>query len=122
MAKADFYLASTESYALDEPRRCWRIKRLRGDMRDDYLLVRIDPPLGGSAFGLDLGDINQVIVATRLEGFSLFPIAKWPVPVHVAAVLIDEPEKREVIQMNELYSLAWGELYESEEAAWMKTR
>jgi hypothetical protein len=118
----DFYLASTESYALDEPRGCWRIKRLPGDKRDNYLLARIAPALNGATFGLGPCDITKVILATRLEGFTLFPITRWPVYVHVAVPLINDPEQRDVIQMDELQSLAWGELYESEEAAWMKSR
>jgi len=47
----DFYLASSEGYDLEEPRRCFQIKRMRGDFRDDYLLVRIDPPINGQKYG-----------------------------------------------------------------------
>ncbi len=45
MAEPDFYLASTEGYDLEVPRRCWRLDRLRTSTRTDLVLVRIDPPL-----------------------------------------------------------------------------
>lgn len=40
----NFYLASSESYAFRGPRKCWIEGLVAGDVRSDYLLVRIDPP------------------------------------------------------------------------------
>jgi hypothetical protein len=113
----DFYLASSEGYDLEGPRRCFQIKRLRGDVRDDYLLIHIDPPILGQKYGLGEKDICELIVATRHEGTSLFPIVDWPVYVHVARVLVDSPEEREVLHNIEFEEIAWAELYETEEKA-----
>jgi len=113
----NFYLASSESYNLSEPRKCYTIKRISGQYRDDYLLIKIDPPIIGQLYGLGDQDIDKVIVATRHEGFSLFPITKWPVYVHVARLLIDNPESREKIYSKEIKEIGWAELYETEAAA-----
>jgi hypothetical protein len=119
MMPADFYLASSEGYEMDCPRRCRAIKRLRGDDRDDYLLISIDPPLSGQVFGLGGRDIDQAIVATRHQGESLFPIKRWPVFVHVARLLVPY-EGQEAVRNDEVEAIAWAELYATEEAAWAK--
>jgi hypothetical protein len=117
MDNPDFYLASTDSYRLEEPRRCKSIKQLRSDSRDDLLLVKIEPPLIGQPFGLGAKDIDTVMIATRHKGESLFPIKNWPVFVHVARLLISRPEDQEQIHDNEFESIAWAELYPTEAAA-----
>lgn len=116
MNKPDFYLASSEGYGMEEPRCCFAVRRLRGDSRDDYLLVRIEPPVIGQGFNLGNQDIHYLILATRHIGKSLFPIQHWPVFVHVARSLIPL-EGRDVIHDNEMESIAWAELYETEEKA-----
>jgi hypothetical protein len=117
----DFYLASSEGYNLAEPRKCFRIKRLRGDARDDYLLIHIDPPIIGQQYGLGGKDISEVIVATRHKGDSLFPITNWPVFVHVARTLSEHSEEREVLHDGEFEEIAWAELYPTEADARQKT-
>jgi hypothetical protein len=117
MNNPDFYLASSEGYRLEEPRSCKRIKRVRSDSRDDLLLVEVEPPLIGQPYGLGARDIDTLLVATRHEGDSLFPINRWPLFVHVARLLIENPESREQIHDNEFESIAWAELYATEAAA-----
>lgn len=117
----DFYLSSSEGYDLGNPRKCYRIKRLQGDTRDDYLLIRIDPPLIGQEYGLGGQDIDEVIVAARYKGDSLFPIVEWPAFVHVARILVDNPGHRDIIHSDELEEIAWAELYETYDAARNKT-
>lgn len=98
------------------PRRCRPIRRLYGENRDDYLLISIDPPLNGQVLGLGERELDQVIVATRHRGESLFPITRWPVSVHVARLLVPF-EGQFVVRDNEVESIAWAELYPTEEAA-----
>ncbi len=117
MDNPDFFLASSEGYRMEEPRSCKQIKRLRSDTRDDLLLVKIEPPLIGQSYGLGGHDIDTLLVATRHKGDSLFPIKEWPVFVHVARLLIDNPEKREKIGDDEFESIAWAELYQTEDDA-----
>lgn len=120
MDRPDFYLASSEGYRLEEPRSCKRIKRVSSDSRDDLLLVKVDPPLIGQSYGLGGRDIDILLVATQHKGDSLFPINKWPMFVHVARLLIENPEQREQIHDNEFESIAWAELYRTKEDARVK--
>jgi len=113
----DFYLASTEGYGMRKPRRCIRIKRLAGDGRDDYLLVRVDPPFFGLLYGLGGQDIHHVILAPRFSGDSLFPIKRWPIFVHVARALVPDPDTRSILHQGELDEIGWGEVYATEAAA-----
>ena len=116
----DFYLASSEGYELEEPRRCWHIKLLVTDKRKDLLLIRIDPPIIGQKYGLGDRDLDVVLVATRYKEDSLFPINKWPVFIHVARLLIDNPQERSSLREDEFESIAFAELYESEQDARLK--
>jgi hypothetical protein len=101
---------------MEEPRRCFAVRRVRGDKRDDYLVVRIEPPVVGQPFGLGGQDIDHVILATRHVGESLFPIQRWPVFVHVARPLVPI-EGRDMLHDGELESIAWAEIYQTEDAA-----
>ena len=120
MRPADFYLASSEGYGMDVPRRAWRVKRLFAPDRDDLLLVEIDPPLVGQQYGLGDRDIDLVVVASKHEGSSLFPITKWPAFVYVARPLIENPELRDKLQNDEFELIAWAGLYRTEEDARLK--
>lgn len=114
MAAVDFYLASTEGYGLDSPRSCEIIKRLRGTGGRDYLLVRIEPPLGGQDFAVGGMDLDQIVLATRHRGDSLVPIRHWPVYVHVARLRV--PYKgQDVVRDDQLEPIAWAELYATEQ-------
>lgn len=113
----DFYLSSSEGYDLDEPRSCWRIGRARTTARDDLLLVKIDPPLIGQKYGLGGRDIDVVVVAPRHQGASLFPVSEWPVYVHVARLLVEPPAPSQTLRQEDLESIAWAELYKTEQDA-----
>lgn len=117
MKDPDFYLASSEGYDLEEPRRCWGIKRLSTTDRDDLLLVKIDPPLIGQTFGLGDRDIDRVLLLSRHVGHTLFPVTEWPTFVHVARLLIENPEARDNVLPGEFESVAWAEIYKTEEDA-----
>ncbi|MCC7047273.1 MAG: hypothetical protein IT562_11225 [Alphaproteobacteria bacterium] len=105
---------------MDAPRACWRIRRLSTKSRDDLLLVRIEPPLVGQKYGLGGEDIHEVIVATRHQGASLFPISEWPLYVHVARLKVAVPENRDRLEPDEFDSIAWAELYPTREDARLK--
>lgn len=113
----DFYLASSEGYGMESPRKAWRLKRLRSDFRNDLLLVELDPPLIGQHYGLGEQDAHHVIVATRHKGASLFPINEWPVFVYVLLPLTGNVEERDRIHPAEYQNIAWAELYQTEEDA-----
>jgi hypothetical protein len=112
----EFYMASSEGYDMDSPRKCTAVNRLTSEGRDDLLLVHIDPPLIGQKFGLGGRDVNHVIVATRHQGECLFRPKRWPVSVHVARLLAPY-EDQDVVRNDELESIAWAELYLTEDDA-----
>ena len=120
MEPPDFYLASTESSMLSAPRRCWRLKRLGSAKRNDLLLVRIAPRLPAVRDVAPGADMSLVLLATRYVGNSLFPINRWPMEVHVAVPLVGDPQHRETIAADEFKSVAWAELYRTEEDALRK--
>jgi hypothetical protein len=105
----DFYLGSSEGYGLETPRRCYRLRRIAGRSGDDYLLVRIDPPIIGQEYGLGDKNIHRVILATKHEGASLFPISSWPAFVHVAR-MVREPREGDTLTREDLELIGWGEL------------
>lgn len=115
MTTPDFYLASAEGYGLESPHACFILRRLRSERRDDFLLVRIDPSIIGQPFGLGDKDIDEVIIATRHQGDSLFPIRRWPVDIHVLRPLVRLGDA--VIRNDEFQSVAWAALYRSEQDA-----
>jgi hypothetical protein len=121
----DFYLASSESYSMGVPRCCWRVRRLASQWRDDLLVTRINPSLwiNPSQWRTD-NDLpsrylDVVLIAPRFKGSSLFPISEWPMYIHVALPLFDDLEHCDKIQ-SKVVSLAWAELYRTEEDARVK--
>jgi hypothetical protein len=113
----DFYLASTEGYRLEQPRAAFALRRLHGNGRRDFLVIRIAPPLPGDWYGLGDVAIDTLVLATRHEGASMFPISAWPLAVHVALSKVANVEQRARIQETDLVPIAWAELYPTEEAA-----
>lgn len=81
MEGPSFYLASNESHDLTKAWQFFEIKRLAVGIRDDAMLVRIDPHFSGQEYGLGSGNIDVVIVASRFVGESLDPVSMWPLHV-----------------------------------------
>lgn len=112
-----FYLSSADIDPRLAPRRCYPVKRIRCGAQDDCLLIRIDPPLIGQRYGMGGRDIHQLIVAARLVGVSLLQIESWPVDVNIARPLVEHPERRDELRLDELETILWGELYPTEDEA-----
>src|SRR5690349_5287861 len=87
----DFFLTTAGELRelLVEPRACWNRGRLRDGFRDDYMLVEISPVLIGQGFGLGSVDITQLIISTRFQGTTLYPVSEWPSHVYVYRILDD---------------------------------
>ena len=85
-----FYLTTAgESDTLLEPRVCRPLGRLRDSRRDDYMLVEIEPPLVRQARGSGEEVVSRLVLATRHEGYTLFPvfpIRKRPLSVYIYIV------------------------------------
>ena len=81
------------------------------------MLVQIDPALDGQRFGLGATDIRHLIIGTRAQGQSLFPILQWPVSVYVARVLDDDVFEAQEFERDQVELIAWGMLYRSRDEA-----
>ena len=113
VAAPDFWLRSSEGYNLEDPRACYKERRLSGGHPDGYLVCEIDPPIIGPAYGLGAHDIDRVVFASRHGGVSLFPIGEWPAYVHVARLTVHLAEDEFALRPTDLRLIAWAELYES---------
>jgi hypothetical protein len=116
-ASPDFYLSSTD-YGLETPRRVRRIKRIAIGKRDDALLAEIDPPIAASTS--KESNTSIVILATRHTGCSLFPLSKLPLSVHVVKPLVENVQSRDHLELTEVRTIAWAELYKTEQDALKK--
>jgi hypothetical protein len=60
------------------------------------MLVGVEPPVIGQPYGLGSEDVYYLLLATKWEGHSLYPVSKWPTSVYVLRLLdesaIDRPE------------------------------
>jgi hypothetical protein len=114
----DFFLTCAgENESLAEPRACWRKRHLKDDTRDDYLVVKIRPPVVGQPYGKGADDIHDLVLSTRYEGFSLFSVSTWPCPVYVSRVLDDAILERGVFRRSEIELIAWGTIFPDLESA-----
>ncbi len=107
-----FYLTTAGEYQLlSKPRACWFIRRLRDVNRDDYMLVKIDPPLIGQSFGLGGNDVATLLLSTRHRGFSLYPVTEWPTYVYVARIADPRVLEAESFTPEQVQLIAWGEIF-----------
>lgn len=116
IATPDFYLISSEGYGLDYPIACFKKKRLYGKHPDGYLLCDIEPALFREDYE-GLVKSEQIVLANRHQGYSLFPIQEWPVYVHIAIPLTSHIETKDHISESDIQLIAWGELYQRKSGA-----
>lgn len=109
-----FYLASSDSSPALTPRNCWIEEELvSSEGRDNYLRVRIDPPIVGQPFGLGDTDIEDVILATRYVGSTLQPVSEWPMAVFVCRILEAGIRGTGRAAATDLEVILIGELYQN---------
>jgi hypothetical protein len=115
----DFFLSAAGEMRgeLSVLRSCWRKDRLRDGVRDDYMLVEIEPPISGQRYGLMDSDITKLILSTRLKGFSLFPITSWPCEVYVARILDRTVVQSRTFNREQVELIGWATIFRSPEQA-----
>ena len=105
----NFFLASTELRDPYKPRMCRMIKRLRSEIRDDLALVEIESPLPADVYGTSQ-ELRQVILGARHQGYSLFPVTEWPLPVYICTLKDKIVPKEDAINSADLVILDLGEV------------
>jgi hypothetical protein len=108
----DFFLsAAGENEGLASPRACWEKARLKDQVRDDHMLIEIEPPVIGQNYGLGGKDITNLILSARHEGDSLFPVGEWPCHVYIARILDDAITKTLTFTRGQVEIIAWGMIF-----------
>lgn len=107
----DFYLASNESMAFRGPRQCWVEDVVEGDLRSDYLLVRIYPTAKDYETG---GAIDHVVVAGRDKPTEL---SELPLNVYIAKITNRSVFESKRCDANSIEVVATGDIYSSENEA-----
>ena len=121
--KPSFFLTTAGEYKLlSQPRACWFIRRLKDVNRDDYMVVKIDPPLIGQSFGLGRLDITELLLSTRHQGFSLFSTFQGPMEVYVARFTCQLAPTAEIFERDHVQLIAWGTVFKDIEAATLHAR
>lgn len=93
------------------------MRRVSYGSRDDFLVIKVEPPLIGQKYGLGGKDIDVLVVAPRHQGVTLFPIRNWPVAVYVLRPLVDPSLLRGNVPREWLKLIAWAELCPTRESA-----
>ena len=111
--KPDFFLSVGREVTGDlaTPRACWTRGRLRDQVRDDHMLVEIEPPLIGQTYGLGGREISSLIISSRYEGTTLFPVKEWPCHVYVARILDEGILKTLTFTRDQVEVIAWGMIF-----------
>ena len=108
-AVKELYLSSTESRRFSGVFRLEVLDKVSyGDPPRHALVVSCSPPIPGQGLGHPLG-IEELVLVNRFEGDDLWDIEKFPVFVQIC---IADPQSARGFE-----SIAWGEIYQSEEAA-----
>ena len=108
----DFFLsAAGEHRALSTSRACWVKGRLKNQVRDDHMLIEIEPTIIGQPYGLGDKDIVNLILSVKLQGFSLFPVNEWPCPVYVSRILDEAITKTLVFAGDQVEMIAWAVIF-----------
>jgi hypothetical protein len=114
----EFFLSAAGEYEpLAAPRACWQRARLRDEVRSDHMLIEIDPPLDGQRFGLGGTDVTSLIISSRHQGQTLYPISEWPSFVYVARILDDTAPRSDAFTRDQVELIAWGTLFRTLEEA-----
>jgi hypothetical protein len=81
------------------------------------MLVGIDPPLIGQQFGMGSLDICDLILSTRHQGYTLFPVTEWPSHVYVSRILDESILGTSYIDTEKVELIAWGLIFPTAEEA-----
>jgi len=113
MRGPDFFLTAAGEVMGDlaTVRTCLAKARLRDAIRDDHLLVEIDPALIGQAYGLGGQDIGYLILSTRFQGSTLFPIKEWPCHVFISRILDSNIMNSLVFAKEQVEIIGWGMIF-----------
>lgn len=102
--KPDFYLSSSDSTDFKDDRACYLEGLVADDIRDDYLLVRIEPSVKDPESG---EDIERVLLCGRHEHFKSVTKEEC---VYILKILSSDIYVTHRCDKNQVKLVAWGEV------------
>jgi hypothetical protein len=93
------------------PRKCWSVARLTDRARDGYMLVEIHPPVIGQPYGLGDEDIFFILLSSKWQGYSIFPVSHWPCTVYVIRVLDDHVLGVSSFETRQVEMMSWDTIF-----------
>ena len=109
---ADFYLSCAGEMRGDlaTPRAC-KVKSRLSDAVNEHMLIEIDPPLIGQAYGLGSHDVVELVLSARHQSSFLFPVTEWPTFVYVSRIIDDAVVRNLVIMDGQVEIIGWGAVF-----------
>ena len=92
-------------------RACRPIGRLRDSIRDDHMLIEVDPPVIGQAYGLGGRDITELVLSARWVGSTLFPVTEWPCHVYISRILDESVVRTSTFTGEQVEMIGWGAIF-----------
>jgi hypothetical protein len=89
------------------------IQRLTSDIRDDMALLLLDEPLYPNDYPTHI-ERNHLLIATRWQGETLFPISRWNMSVYVCNPTVERIAGTSVIDSNSIQISDWAEICQHE--------
>lgn len=107
-----FFLSSTEDsrFASGPPFRCAPLSRLRMGKNDQFLLIRISPPLRLNPYDPSSNTTDTLVITPHMQNDTLFPVSYWPLPVHIHKVLYPIKYGRP-LSPKQIKITAWGDIH-----------
>jgi len=75
------------------------------------MVVHIDPPLIGQYFGCGDRDVTCLLLSSRHQGFTLYPVTAWPTHVYVARIVDPRIIDHGSFDPSQVELIAWGEIF-----------
>ena len=117
-SKPTFFMSTAGEYEpLAAPRACWELVRLADSVRNDHMLIRIEPTLDGQRFGLGAAEVDHLLISARHRGDSLYPVSQWPCMVYVSRVLDMAIVSGGMFDSKQIELIAWGTIFATREEA-----
>lgn len=111
MRNPDFFLSAAGEMRgeLAIPRACRSMGRCSDQIRDDYMIIEVAPPVEGLNDGVE--GINELVIAARQSGFSLFPIREWPCHVYICRILDTSLFRTAAFTSDQVALIGWGTIF-----------
>ena len=111
------FLSSVESKSFEGVRSCFLVGEVViGSKRKHAIWVEVQPGVTSEVTGL-LAQTNRLLLTTRFAGDDIWAFETFPLFVHIAVPVDSRHWQAPSLDPDDLRTLAWGELYATEDDA-----